>query len=173
MTPARTPQPGSEHRYRLQLEWTGNQGSGTSNYRAYGRDHIVRAEHKPPLLGSADAAFRGDPARWTPEELLVAAVAQCHLLWYLHLCASQGVIVTSYRDDPIGLMVEDVDVGSPHGLRGGAFRSVTLRPTVEVADSSMLDAALLLHGEVEPLCFIARSVRFPIYRQPRVTEAGE
>jgi organic hydroperoxide reductase OsmC/OhrA len=156
------PDGGREHRYRFTLEWTGNQGSGTSNYRAYGRDHIVRAPGKPDLPGSSDPAFRGDPARWTPEELLVVSLAQCHLLWYLHLCARDRVVVTTYRDDPIGVMEENQD-GS------GQFVSVTLRPTVEVADASMVEAAELLHGEVDRWCFIARSVNFPVLHQPRIS----
>jgi organic hydroperoxide reductase OsmC/OhrA len=151
-----------EHTYRMQLEWTGNQGSGTSNYRAYGRDHVIRAPHKPVLLGSSDPAFRGDPTRWTPEELLLVSVAQCHMLWYLHLCAQHRVVVTAYRDDPIGVMVEETD-------GAGQFVGITLRPTVEVRDPEMCISAELLHAEVGAKCFIARSVNFPITHQVRVT----
>ena len=151
-----------EHTYRLQLEWTGNQGSGTSHYRAYSRNHVVRAERRPDLLGSAEPVFRGDPTRWTPEELLVAAVAECHLLEYLHLCVKAGVVVLEYRDDPIGVMHEDA-------TGGGSFESVTLRPTVLVRTSAMVDTAEFLHGEVGATCFIARSVNFPIHHQPRIT----
>ena len=123
-----------EHQYRLGLEWTGNQGSGTSNYRAFSRNHTVSAEHKPDILGSSDPAFRGDLSRWTPEDLLVAAVAQCHMLWYLHLCAVAGVVVTGYRDDPIGVMVEDDEAAGG----GGRFVGITLRPTVTVRDPQMV-----------------------------------
>ncbi|MEP6981846.1 MAG: OsmC family peroxiredoxin, partial [Nakamurella sp.] len=119
-----------ERQYRLGLEWTGNQGSGTSNYRAFSRNHVVSAEHKPDILGSSDPAFRGDLSRWTPEDLLVAAVAQCHMLWYLHLCSAAGVIVSAYRDDPIGVLVDEDEAAGG----GGQFVGITLRPTVTVSD---------------------------------------
>ncbi len=154
----------TEHQYRLSVEWTGNQGSGTSNYRAFGRDHVVRAEGKPEIVGSSDPSFRGDPGRWNSEELLVASVSQCHMLWYLHLAATAGVVVTSYRDDPIGTMVEDADGGG-----GGQFSGITLRPTVTVAFESMCDRAEQLHDDVGAKCFVARSLNFPIRHQPRVT----
>ena len=153
-----------EHQYRLELEWTGNQGSGTSNYRAYGRECELRAPGKPVIAGSSDPSFRGDPARWSADDLLVAAVAQCHLLWYLHLCASNGVVVVSYRDDPVGTMIEE-DSGA------GQFQQVLLRPTVEVRESSMCELAELLHDQVAEWCFVARSVNFPISCQPRVSVA--
>ena len=95
-----------EHVYRLAVAWTGNRGTGTSGYTAYGREHEIRVEGKPPLPGSSDPAFRGDPARWNPEELLVASLSACHMLWYLHLCAEAGVVVTDYVDRATGIMVE-------------------------------------------------------------------
>src|SRR5687767_11345840 len=98
-----------EHRYAVTVEWTGNLGSGTSAYRAYARDHEIRASGKPAIPGSSDPAFRGDPARWNPEELLVGALAACHKLWYLHLCAEAGIVVTSYVDRAEGVMVEEAD----------------------------------------------------------------
>jgi organic hydroperoxide reductase OsmC/OhrA len=154
-----------EHQYRLGLEWTGNQGSGTSNYRAFSRNHTVSAEHKPELLGSSDPAFRGDLNRWTPEDLLVAAVAQCHMLWYLHLCAVAGVVVTEYRDDPIGVMVEEDEAAGG----GGQFVGITLRPTVTVREPQMVLTAEALHGDVGSRCFIARSLNFPVAHQPRIS----
>jgi organic hydroperoxide reductase OsmC/OhrA len=87
-----------EHHFAVSLEWTGNRGSGTSDYRAYGRDHVVRAEGKHEIRGSSDRIFHGDADRWNPEELLIAALSQCHLLSYLHVAASNGVVVTDYTD---------------------------------------------------------------------------
>ncbi len=151
-----------ESQYRLGIEWTGNQGSGTSNYRAYSPRHVVTAEHKPDLLGSADPSLRGEVSRWSPEEQLVAAVAQCHLLWYLQLCSTTGVVVTSYRDDPVGVMVRDED-------GGGQFVGITLRPTVTVSDTRMCLPAERLHAEVGAKCFIARSLNFPVRHAARVS----
>jgi organic hydroperoxide reductase OsmC/OhrA len=153
------------HDYQVTVRWTGNRGTGTSDYRAYGRDHQVEAEGKEPILGSSDPEYRGDPARWNPEELLVSAVAQCHALWYLHLAAEAGVVVTDYVDAPIGT----VD-GTTDGA--GQFREVVLYPTVTVAAPEMVAKARALHDEVGQKCTIARSVAFPVRHEPTI-RAGE
>lgn len=151
-----------EHRYQTTVTWTGDLGAGTAGYRSYSRDHEVSGDRKPTLPGSSDPAFRGDPARWNPEELLVAALSQCHMLWYLHLCAGSGVVVTSYTDDAEGTMAEGDD-------GGGEFTGVTLRPRVVVTDPGHLDRARELHEEAHRLCFIARSVTFPVTCEPVIT----
>jgi organic hydroperoxide reductase OsmC/OhrA len=155
------------HRYELTIRWTGNVGTGTSDYRGYGRDHEINGDGKPALLGSSDPAFRGDAARWNPEELLVAVLSQCHMLWYLHLCADGGVVVTGYTDTPVGTMTMDATGG------GGQFTDVILRPAVTVADPSMTDKAMALHDEVSAVCFIARSVNFPVRHEPTVRAATD
>jgi organic hydroperoxide reductase OsmC/OhrA len=154
------------HRYEMTVQWTGNTGSGTSSYRAYGRDHEIHGDGKPVIPGSSDPGFRGDAARWSPEELLVAALSQCHMLWYLHLCSTGGVVVTGYTDTPAGTMAMDASGG------GGQFTDVVLRPAVTVADPSMAEKALALHEEIGALCFIARSVNFPVRHEPTVRAAA-
>jgi organic hydroperoxide reductase OsmC/OhrA len=143
------------HSYRLAVTWTGDLGTGTSGYRDYDRAHEATAPGKPVLLGSSDPSFRGDATRWNPEELLLAALSQCHLLWYLDLASAAGVVVTGYRDDPIGTITVERD-------GGGQFTEVVLQPTVEVAESSMLKRADELHSLANSRCFIARSVNFPV-----------
>ncbi len=145
----------AEHRYAVDLRWKGNLGEGTSGYRAYGRDHEVRSGAKPVLLGSADAAFRGDPARWNPEDLLVASLSQCHLLTYLHACADAGVVVVEYVDTASGVM-------TPDSVGGGRFTEVVLRPVVTVAEASMAEDAQRLHEDAHDKCYIASSVNFPV-----------
>ena len=149
------------HTYRLTVEWTGNLGAGTATYRGYERAHLIRSAGTPDLVGSSDPAFRGDPARWNPEELLVAALSTCHQLAYLHVAVLAGVVVTAYTDDAVGEMTEDAD-------GGGRFRSVTLHPTVTVTDRSMLEAAQQLHADAHEKCFIASSVDFPVRHEPTV-----
>lgn len=157
---------GREHRYVLTVTWEGNRGSGTSGYRAYGREHRIEAAGKIPIEGSSDPAFRGDPARWSPEELLVAALAACHKLWYLHLCADAGIVVTAYVDRAEGVMEEEAD-------GAGRFRRVILRPRVTVKAGADLERARRLHEAAHAKCFIARSVNFPIGHAPEiVVEAG-
>lgn len=153
---------GKEHRYEVTIEWIGNKGTGTSNYRAYERSHDIRVDavpQKPSIPGSSDPAFRGNPARWNPEELLVAALAACHKLWYLHLCATSGVVVTAYVDHAEGEMVEDAD-------GGGRFRKVVLRPRVTIAAGSDVNRARDLHATAHEKCFIANSVNFPVEHAP-------
>jgi organic hydroperoxide reductase OsmC/OhrA len=150
-----------EHHYSIALEWTGNRGTGTSDYRSYGRDHVVTAEGKHEVAGSSDRAFHGDIDRWNPEELLLSALSQCHLLSYLHVAASHGVVVTAYSDAAVGTMVQTAD-------GGGHFASVTLRPVVTVASEEMVEQALALHREASTKCFIAASVNFPVLHEPTV-----
>jgi organic hydroperoxide reductase OsmC/OhrA len=155
------------HAYEVTLAWVGNRGQGTTDYRGYSRDHELRAPGKSsPLAGSSDAAFRGDASRWNPEELLVASLSQCHMLWYLHLATSAGVVVTGYSDSASGTMVEDAEGG------GGQFSQVVLRPTVTVRDVAMVDEAIRLHHDVGAKCFIARSVNFPVTHEPTVSVGG-
>ncbi|MEO6347833.1 MAG: OsmC family protein [Aquaticitalea sp.] len=144
------------HTYNLILKWTGNKGTGTSNYRAFDRSHSIIVEHKPEILGSSDPAFLGDKTKHNPEELLVASLSSCHMLWYLHLCAESGIIVIDYVDHATGIMLE-----TSNG--GGHFKEVTLNPIVTVAEISMKEMANELHKKANELCFIANSVNFPVY----------
>jgi organic hydroperoxide reductase OsmC/OhrA len=154
-----------KHTYETDLTWTGNRGTGTSAYQAYGRTHEIIAPGKPTLPGSSDPAFRGDRTRYNPEELLVAALSACHMLAYLHLCADAGVIVTGYLDHASGVMAETED-------GGGHFVEVVLHPVVTVADERHRDRAMSLHEEAHHLCFIASSVNFPV-RCEASTRVGE
>lgn len=147
------------HRYQLTLVWTGNLGSGTSGYKDYGRSHRISAPGKPEMEGSADPVFRGDPAYYNPEELLVAALSACHMLWFLHLCSEAGVVVKDYTDQPEGWMQEESD-GS------GRFTGVVLRPSVRLANQELKDRLNALHAQAHAMCFIARSVNFPVHVLP-------
>ena len=150
-----------EHRYAVSVTWTGNLGSGTSGYRDYSRDYDIGAETKPIILGSSDPAFRGDRSRWNPEELLVASLSACHKLWYLHLTAEAGIVVTAYVDRAEGVM-ETSSGGS------GRFTSVVLRPIVTVAAGNDIGRARALHEAAHEKCFIANSVSFPIECEPQI-----
>ena len=144
-----------EHKYTLTLSWTGNTGEGTKTYKSYARNFDVTADGKPVIAGSADPNFLGDATRWNPEELLVAALSGCHKLWFLHLCAMAKIVVTDYVDNPDGRLNAESD-GS------GEFTSVTLKPTVTLADAAQAEKADTLHAKAHHMCFIARSVNFPV-----------
>jgi organic hydroperoxide reductase OsmC/OhrA len=147
------------HNYEITTEWTGNRGTGTSGYRDYGREHVISAAGKAAIDGSADRTFHGNAERWNPEELLLSALSQCHMLSYLHVATSHGVVVVSYTDAASGVMQSASD-GSGH------FTRATLRPRVTVAEPGMRELAALLHEEAASKCFIAASVNFPVDHEP-------
>lgn len=155
----------STRRYEIEAHWTGNLGEGTGGYRAYKRDHEIRADAKSIAIpGSSDPAFLGDPSRYNPEELLVASLSACHMLWVLHLSADAGIRVTAYSDRATGVMEESPD-GSGH------FTEVTLNPRVTITDPARAAEAEALHDRAHRLCFIANSVRFPVHHRPVVLTA--
>jgi organic hydroperoxide reductase OsmC/OhrA len=152
-----------QHNYDVSTRWTGNAGEGTKSYRRYKRDHLISAAGKPEIPASSDPAFRGDPSRYNPEELLVASLSSCHMLWYLHLCAVNGVVVVEYEDRAHGVMVEQPD-------GGGEFVRVELRPRVTVASGDE-ELASSLHHEAHEKCFVANSVKFPVEVVPEIVAA--
>ena len=155
-----------EHHYALTVRWTGNRGAGTSSYRGYSRDHDIEIPGLPVLRGSADPTFHGDRERYNPEQLLLAALSQCHMLSFLHVAVKHGVVVTAYEDRAEGLMRTNRD-GS------GQFESVTLRPWVTVAEAAAPDVLEELHVEANKVCFIARSVNFPVLHEPTAVVEGQ
>ena len=147
-----------QHNYHVTTKWTGNNGTGTSGYKDFERDHVILVNHKNDILASSDPAFRGDGNRHNPEELLLASLSSCHMLWYLHLCSEAGIIVVDYSDNASAIMEENAD-------GGGRFTEVILHPQVTVTDISMAARANDLHKRANELCFIAGSVNFPVRHQ--------
>lgn len=153
---------GALHDYTATVRWTGAGERGTASYTAYSRDHDVLLPGKAAALpGTSDPAFRGDPRRYSPEELFVASLSQCHMLWFLHLAAESGLVVRDYTDEATGTMRVEA--------RGeGQFSDVTLHPRV-VADAGALatdEHVAALHHRAHAMCFIARSVNFPVLLEP-------
>ncbi|MGD0298632.1 MAG: OsmC family protein [Bryobacteraceae bacterium] len=154
------------HHYQTTTTWTGNLGTGTSQYKTYSRNHeITGAKKAAAIQGSSDPLFRGDPARYNPEDLLVGSLSACHMLWVLHLCAAAGIVVTDYSDEAAGEMVEHPD-GS------GEFTLVTLHPRMTITDGSRLEEARAIHQKAHEFCFVARSVNFRVEHEPTVSVAG-
>ena len=153
-----------QHHYTLTLKWTGNKGTGTSNYKEYERSHSILIDNKPEIPGSSDTAFRGDNTKHNPEDLLLASASSCHMLWYLHLCADAGIIVTNYIDKPTGTLVEPENAP-------GHFSQITLNPVVTITNPALQDKAKQLHHKAHQKCFIANSVNFPITHNPTINVA--
>lgn len=156
---------GKEHRYTSKIYWTGNKGQGTSSYKSYDRSYTISIDQKPDIVGSSDTGFRGDPGKHNPEDLFLASLSGCHMLWYLHLCAINHLIVVDYSDEASGVLKETED-------GGGSFSEVTLNPIVTVPEASMKDLAIELHQKANKLCFIANSVNFPVYHKPTILVGG-
>jgi organic hydroperoxide reductase OsmC/OhrA len=154
-----------QHTYEVRVEWTGNNGEGTKTYKGYRRDHTIASPGKPQIQGSSDPNFHGDRTRYNPEELLVASLSTCHMLWYLHLCSMNHITVIDYQDAASGLMQENDD-GS------GEFVRVLLKPAVKISAGGDQARAIALHREAHHLCFIARSVKFPVHIEPAIVEEG-
>lgn len=153
------------HHYRTTTTWTGNRGSGTLDYRAYTRNHLIAGEGKGHQIeGSSDPAFRGDKTRYNPEELFLSSISACHMLWYLHLATVNDIVVLEYEDHAVGTMEEEAD-------GGGRFTSVTLKPKVKIA-GPQVQRALELHEEAGKKCFIANSIRVAIAYEGEVTTAS-
>lgn len=150
--------------YTCTLTWTGNTGQGTASYAGYARDHVISSPGKPDLPGSSDPAFRGDASRYSPEDLLLASVSSCHMLWYLHLCADAKIAVVAYRDEPSGTMLEDA-------AGGGRFVAITLKPVVTIAPGGDLQKARQLHEAAHGKCFVANSLNFPVRCEPQIRAA--
>jgi organic hydroperoxide reductase OsmC/OhrA len=151
----------NKHQYSANIIWTGNTGTGTSDYASYSRDHVISIDHKQDLQGSSDSIFRGDVTKHNPEDMLLSSLSVCHMLWYLHLCADAGVIVTAYTDKVEGIL--------EYGKNGGKFTEVTLHPVVSVKSEEMIPLAMSLHSEAHACCFIANSVNFPVKHEPNIS----
>ena len=147
------------HEYQTNINWTGDLGEGTLKYNSYTRDYIIKTENKVDILGSSDPAFLGDAVKHNQEDLLVASIASCHMLWFLHLASTKGIVVVNYSDNATGTMME-IEDGS------GYFESVTLNPIVHITDPLKIDITNQLHALASKYCFIANSLNFKVKHNP-------
>lgn len=150
------------HHYKTKTTWTGNTGESTKNYRSYQRNYTISVDGKADILGSSDPSFLGDSQLHNPEDLLLASVSSCHLLWYLHLCSVNKILVVDYQDFAEGTMIEEEN-GS------GKFTEITLKPRIVVKEKEMIEKAMKLHQEANERCFIANSLNFKIKHEPEIT----
>ena len=149
-----------KHHFKTTVVWTGNRGQGTIDAKAYDRHHTVKINEKPDILCSSDPAFSGDGTKHNPEDFLVSALSACHMLWYLHIAADAGVVVTNYEDNAEGEMLQ-LETG------GGHFTEVTLKPIVTITDVSKIELANSLHKKAAEKCFIGNSCNFPVKHLPK------
>jgi len=150
-----------EHHYKAVLKWTDVSGKGTTEYKAYNRNHSIKIEGKPTLIMSSDPEFMGDRSLHNPEDLFLSALASCHMLWYLHLCSVNAITVVDYTDQAEGTMIEK-------SIGGGHFKEVRLNPVVTILEKDKKELAIRLHQQASQKCYIANSCNFPITHKPTI-----
>ena len=143
------------HDFTAQIVWTGDRGEGTKHYRGYDRTWRIATPGKAPIECSNDPMLGGDPSKPNPEDLLIASLSACHMLWYLHLASNAGIVVKGYEDTPLG-------VGETGSRGEGRFVRAVLRPKIRVVRGADLVKSDAIHHDVHNFCFIARSVNFPV-----------
>lgn len=123
----------------------------------YSRAHSIAFDGGVTIPGSPSPSVVpvpwSDPAAVDPEEMLVAALSNCHMLTFLHKAREAGFVVASYRDEARGVMRKTSEGRI-------AVTKVTLRPLIVFAGAAP-DAAGLeaLHHAAHEDCFIANSVK--------------
>lgn len=146
------------HNYNITVQWTGNKGEGTKDYQSYDRCHSIIINEKQDIHCSSDPVFKGDKTKHNPEELFLASISSCHMLWYLHLCADNNIVVLKYTDKATASMQVNEN-------GGGHFTEVILHPIVTITDNTLIEKANALHKKANALCFIANSCNFVIHHK--------
>lgn len=152
-----------QQQYQLTVKWTGNTGAGTASKDSYDRSHEVSVKGKKKIQCSSDSSYKGDKSKNNPEDLLLGSLSACHMLWFLHFCAMEGVVVIDYIDNAEGKMIQTTN-------GAGYFAEVVLNPQVIVQNASMINKAHELNKKASDFCFIANSVKFPVYNRAVVME---
>jgi organic hydroperoxide reductase OsmC/OhrA len=145
----------SEH--KITLNWT--KGNAPFTYDAYPRDHRINFKNGEAVSFSAAAAYKGDPAKGDPEDMLVAALSSCQMLTFLAIAAKKKLTVLSYDDEAVGFLEKE----------GGKLwiTRVILRP--KIVFETAPDAATLaeMNHMAHEQCFIANSVKTEVTVEPR------
>jgi organic hydroperoxide reductase OsmC/OhrA len=106
------------------------------------------------LAASSAAVLGGNPSKADPEEMFVASLSSCHMLWFLALARAEKARVTSYEDEAEGT------------LDGERFVRVVLRPRVTFDPELDPERIESLHHRAHERCFIANSVSCPVEVEP-------
>lgn len=152
----------ADHKYRTTLHWSAEGGEGTKTYKSFARTHRITAKTKSgadkPAIVATSAFHSLD--HYNPDEMLLASLSSCHMLWYLHLCSEAGVVVVDYRDD--AEIVLRLDAKGE-----GKVERATLRPRVTITAGDP-EIARALHKDAHSKCFVANSVKFPVGCEPEI-----
>ncbi len=146
------------HVHEAVVEWRGGDAAAFTA-RRHGRSHRWRFDGGAEVRASSSPlvvpAPWSDPAAIDPEEALVAALASCHMLFFLDLASRAGLVVSRYVDRAVGT-VDRRDDGRE------AMTGVTLCPEIDFVQAADPDEVAALHHGAHALCYIANSVNFPV-----------
>ena len=134
-------EPSAPTRHHARIVWEGTK----DDLRA----HRVELASQT-LLASSMPERGGDAERADPEEMFVASLSSCHMLWFLHGARERRLRVVSYEDEAVG------------ELDGERITRVELRPRVVFEAEPGVDVLAALHHEAHDRCFLAASVNFPV-----------
>ena len=146
---------GFKHVFKAQLDWLFSKKESVT----YTKSHTITIDGKAVIYVSAAKAFKGDPALYNPEDLLLSSVVSCHMMSYLYVCKQNDIDVVSYTDEAEATLEVSAD-GS------GRFIAIKLNPKVCISNKEKIEEALSLHKKANQLCFIANSCNFPIVHFP-------
>jgi organic hydroperoxide reductase OsmC/OhrA len=152
------------HNYSAETLWEREEQIFSDN--RYSRKHLLRFDGGITVPGSSSPSVvpipYSDPNAIDPEEAMVAAIASCHMLWFLALAAKQGFIVDRYHDTAAGIM-------EPNEQKKYWLSKVTLRPTILFSGSNLPTPTEIeaLHHDAHRDCFIANSVKTVIEVEPQ------
>lgn len=147
---------GKKSEHFAKISWTRGRNEKFSDNK-YSRAHTWRFDGGATVAASPSPHSVPPPysaaENVDPEEAFVAAIASCHMLFFLHFAAKAGLVVESYADSAAGVLEADA--------RGRmAITKITLRPQIKFKEDAPprqdLDA---LHARAHRFCFLANSVR--------------
>ena len=129
----------------------------------FSRDNRMGAEGHPDIPGALPVVFGGHNRGYSPEDLLILSLSECHLLTYLALAQRRGLAVKRYEDRATGTLGKNANGQTQ-------MAEVVLHPRVTITRGADAAMARDLHDGAHHHCFMANSVNFPVRHEPEIVE---
>jgi organic hydroperoxide reductase OsmC/OhrA len=152
-----------EHVFETRLEYPADKAQKLPPDPDFSRDNRLIVEGHPEMPGALPAALGGHNRGYSPEDLMILSLSECHCLTYLRLAQKNRLAIRRYEDRATGRLGKNA-AGMTQLLE------VVLRPRVTVARGTDLAAARTLHERAHHHCFMANSVNFPVLHEPEIVE---
>jgi len=144
----------SEHEYQVAAWWT------------CGRTGIAKSRSSPNAIHfTAPKNFGGLEGRWTPEELLLAAISGCFTTTFRTIVSKAESDFTDLEVEAVATM-RKVDCGY-------IFTEIVLRPVLKIADPEQRERAIDLLNRAARLCLVSRTLDKPLRFEPEVEVTHE